>query len=206
MTLWLPWWLRRQSVCLQYGRPRFDPWVGKILWRRKWQPTPVPLPGKSHGQRRLVCYSPRGYKESDMTERLHFSNMTLLGHALYIKVGCVLMGRGCRCVSHNIKHSLSGPYSLVVLSVLSSSLSWTSLDQRTLRLATDIQGEVSKDGHATLDWGYVVLRTWSTSTSAQPNIQFWANTRYGPVAWRQTRFCGLTQGTMASWMYESLAL
>ena len=37
---------------------RFDPWVGKILWRRQWQPTPVFLPGKSHGQRRLVGYSP----------------------------------------------------------------------------------------------------------------------------------------------------
>ena len=37
------------SVCLQCGRPRFDPWVGNILWRRKWQPTPVLLPGKSQG-------------------------------------------------------------------------------------------------------------------------------------------------------------
>ena len=37
----LPWWLRGQSVCLQCRRPRFDPWVGKIPWRRKWQPTPV---------------------------------------------------------------------------------------------------------------------------------------------------------------------
>ena len=37
-------------------------------WRRKWQPTPVFLPGKSHGWRRLVSYSPWGSKESDMTE------------------------------------------------------------------------------------------------------------------------------------------
>ena len=35
----LPWWLRRLSVCLQCGRPRFDPWVGKFPWRRKWQHT-----------------------------------------------------------------------------------------------------------------------------------------------------------------------
>ena len=47
-------------------------WVGKTSWRRKWQPTPVPLPGKSHGWRGLVGYSPWGHKESDMTERLHF--------------------------------------------------------------------------------------------------------------------------------------
>ena len=50
----------------------FDPWVGKILWRRKWQPTPVPLPGKSHGPGNPVGYSPWDGKESDMTERLHF--------------------------------------------------------------------------------------------------------------------------------------
>ena len=51
---------------------RVNPWVGKIPWRRKWQPTPVFLPGKSHGWRRLVGYSLRGHKESDKTEWLHF--------------------------------------------------------------------------------------------------------------------------------------
>ena len=45
-------------------------WIGKIPWRRKWQPTPVFFPGESHGQRSLVGYSPWGLKESDMTERL----------------------------------------------------------------------------------------------------------------------------------------
>ena len=48
----------------------FDPWVGKILWGRKCQPTPVLVPGKSHGQRSVVGYSPRGHKELDTTERL----------------------------------------------------------------------------------------------------------------------------------------
>ena len=46
------------SVCLQCGRPGFNPWVGKIPWRRKWQPTPVLLPGKFHGRRSMVGYSP----------------------------------------------------------------------------------------------------------------------------------------------------
>ena len=46
----------------------FDPWVGKIPWRRAWQLTPVFLPGESHGQRSLAGYSSRGHKESDMTE------------------------------------------------------------------------------------------------------------------------------------------
>ena len=50
-------------------RPRFDPWVRKIPWRRKHQPTPVILPGEFHGQRSLVGYSPWGHKESDTTER-----------------------------------------------------------------------------------------------------------------------------------------
>ena len=49
-------------------RPRFHPWVGKIPWRRTWQPTPAFLPGESHGQRSLAGYSPWGHKESDTTE------------------------------------------------------------------------------------------------------------------------------------------
>ena len=54
--------------CRRRKRHRFEPWVGKILWRRARQPTPVFLPGESHGQRSLVGYSPWGHKESDMTE------------------------------------------------------------------------------------------------------------------------------------------
>ena len=69
---WLPWWHIWKSVCLQCGRPGFEPWVGQIPWRRKWQSTLVLLPGKPHGQRSLVGYSLWGRKESDMTERLHF--------------------------------------------------------------------------------------------------------------------------------------
>ena len=46
-------------------RHRFNPWVGKILWRKEWLPTPVFLPGESHGQGSLVGYSPCGCKESD---------------------------------------------------------------------------------------------------------------------------------------------
>ena len=57
------------KVCLRCGRPRLDP------WRRKWQPTPVLLPGKSHGWRILAVYSPWGCKELDMTEWLHFISL-----------------------------------------------------------------------------------------------------------------------------------
>ena len=55
-----PWWLSgKESACWRHG---FDPWVGKISWRREWQPTPVFLLGKSHGQRTLAGYSPWGHK------------------------------------------------------------------------------------------------------------------------------------------------
>ena len=57
-------------IHLQWGWPGFNPWAGKISWRRVWQPTPVFLPGESHGQRRLAGQSPQGCKELDMTEPL----------------------------------------------------------------------------------------------------------------------------------------
>ena len=59
---------RMQTICLQCGRPGFNPWAGKMPWRRKWQPTAVFLPGESHGQRSLAGDGPWGRKESDMTE------------------------------------------------------------------------------------------------------------------------------------------
>jgi len=54
--------------CRKCKRHRFDPWVGKIPWSRKWQHTLVFLPGKFHGQRSLSGCSPWGYRKSDMTE------------------------------------------------------------------------------------------------------------------------------------------
>ena len=54
-----PQWLNGKEFACQYRRHGFDPWVRKIPWRRKWQPTPVFLPEKSHGQRSLEGYSPR---------------------------------------------------------------------------------------------------------------------------------------------------
>ena len=57
----------KDSTCW-YRRYVFDPWVVKVTWRRKWQPTPLFLPEKSHGQRSPEGYSPWGHKESDTTE------------------------------------------------------------------------------------------------------------------------------------------
>ena len=73
-TLGLPRWLSGQESacqCRRLQRLAFDPWVGKIPWRREWQPTPVFLPGKSDGQRSLAVYSPWGCKELGTTERLN---------------------------------------------------------------------------------------------------------------------------------------
>ena len=66
----LPKWHQDKESTYQCRRLGLSLWVGKIPWRRKWQPTPVSLPGKSHGQRILAGYSPQGHKESDTTEQL----------------------------------------------------------------------------------------------------------------------------------------
>ena len=65
------WHSGKESACRykRHKRCGFDPWVRKILWRRKWQPTLVFFPGKSHRQRSLAGYSTRDSKESDTTEQ-----------------------------------------------------------------------------------------------------------------------------------------
>ena len=64
------------------------------IWRRQWQPTPILLPGKSHGQRSLVGCSPWGRKESDTTEQLHF----------HFSLSCIGEGNGnplqCSCLEN----------------------------------------------------------------------------------------------------------
>ena len=65
---WLPRWLSGKESAWQCWRCGFDPWVRKIPWRGKWQPTPVFLPEKSRGQRSLAGCSPWVHKELDMTE------------------------------------------------------------------------------------------------------------------------------------------
>ena len=67
------WWATVHGVAK--SRTRLSDFIFTFTfmhWRRKWQPAPVFLPGEFHGQRSLVGYSPRGRKESDTTERLHF--------------------------------------------------------------------------------------------------------------------------------------
>ena len=63
---------------------RFDPWVGKMPWRRKWQPSPVFLLGEFHGQRSLAGYSPWARKESDTTKQLTTTAGTKLPGSLNV--------------------------------------------------------------------------------------------------------------------------
>ena len=71
-------WMRRVNIVkmteVHKAIHRFNPWIRKIPWRRKWQPTPVFLSGKDHGQRSLAGYSPWGGKELDMTQQLDDDN------------------------------------------------------------------------------------------------------------------------------------
>ena len=78
-------WLSSKELTCKYRRCGFDPWVGKIPWRRAWQPTPVFSPGESHGQRSLAGYSPWGRTESDMTKRALTHTYTCTGKLSYLK-------------------------------------------------------------------------------------------------------------------------
>ena len=92
----LPRWLSgRQSAC-QCRRCRFKPWVGKISWKRKWQPTPVFLSGKCHRQSSLEDYSPCGHKELDITQPLNNKENSVF----------FLFHLECSCVS-NLSRQLS---------------------------------------------------------------------------------------------------
>ena len=73
----------KESTC-QRRRCRLHPWVGKIPWRRKWQPTPVFLPGKSHGQRSLMGYNLWDRRESDMTEQLWACTHTPVMYEIFL--------------------------------------------------------------------------------------------------------------------------
>jgi len=67
LKIGLPWWLSCKESACQCRRYGFNPWVGKIPWKKKWEPTPVFLPGELHGQRSLEGYSSWGHKELDTT-------------------------------------------------------------------------------------------------------------------------------------------
>ena len=91
-TKGLSQWLNGKESACQCRRHKFDPWVRKIPWRRKWQPTPVFLPGKSHRQRSLVGYTVHGvtrFRHNLVTKQLHKTkifNASKIVYYLYMLV------------------------------------------------------------------------------------------------------------------------
>ena len=86
--------------------PKERNWVGKIPWRRKWQSTPVFLPGESNERKSLVGYSPRGHKELDTTEGVHFTKQRNYGTSLVaqrLRVCLVMQGTWVRSLVREIR-------------------------------------------------------------------------------------------------------
>jgi len=98
----VPWCLSGKELTCQCRRHDFDPWVGKTLWRRRWQPTPVFLPGKSHGQRSLAGYTPWGRKRvgHDLVTKQQVVPIVRYDHMYAKSLECFLAGK----CSINIGH------------------------------------------------------------------------------------------------------
>ena len=78
LSSFIPRWHSDKEFACQCRRHGFNPWVGKIPCRKKWEPTSVFLSGKLHGQSRLAGCSPCGVADSDMTENTHVHIFTLI--------------------------------------------------------------------------------------------------------------------------------
>ena len=78
-----------KEIRLQCRRSRFDPWLGKIPWRREWLSTPVFLPGEFYGQRSLAGYRPWGHEESDMTEATKHMKYTNSKSLVWLGFRCI---------------------------------------------------------------------------------------------------------------------
>ena len=85
--------VKNPPECRRCRRHKFSPWVGKILWRRVWQPTPVFLPGKSHEQRNLAGCDPWDHKELDTTKvtehaRIHWGWIWIYFNVCFLNYYC----------------------------------------------------------------------------------------------------------------------
>ena len=103
--------------CRMRRRHQFNPWVGKIPWRWKWQPTLVFLPGESQGQGSPAGCSSRSHKESDVTSRLSMLLPYILGRLGPSTGLCVI-------TQMVLKHQLVSPGSRIFLSTLSPERSF----------------------------------------------------------------------------------
>ena len=111
-----PQWSRTRLPCRRYKRCRFDPWLGKVPWRRTWQPTPAFLPGESHGLRRLKGYRPLGLKELDTTEATEHATCYQGLRRIHIFFLIPHQGIQLFIPSHNFRlHSVPATYCMVVV-------------------------------------------------------------------------------------------
>ena len=94
------WWLSGKEPACRCRRCGLDSWVRKIPWTRKWQSTPVFLPGEFHEQRSVGGYSPWGLKESDLTDQLICSQSWTWLHSWS-------MTKGTRYMLFSLNHKLS---------------------------------------------------------------------------------------------------
>ena len=106
---------QRERIFLRCRRHGLDPWVGKIPWRRKWHPTPLFLPGKSHGQRSLAGCSPWGRKRgrqdlaTKQQQRLFWCHMEVATETIWpteLKIFTVIFLMGKVCWSLNYTFSM----------------------------------------------------------------------------------------------------
>ena len=111
--------------CRRHKGCRFDPWIGKISWRRAWQPTPVFLPREFYGQKSLVGYSPWDGKESDTIEQLNPAQHRLscsMAYGILLSQGlnlCLLhwQADSLPLSHHPLLKLLNSVYRFIILSV-----------------------------------------------------------------------------------------
>ena len=110
------------KICKRY---KFDPWAGKMPWSWKRQPTPVFLPGESHGQRSLVGYSPWDHRELDQSQQQQlkwcliafFVQFNVANSLMRRKVSWCLESSGRLAFTHIVGTLLKDPNELLTLQV-----------------------------------------------------------------------------------------
>ena len=143
-----------------------------IPWRRQWQPTPVLLPGKSHGWRSLVGCSPWGRKESDRTERLHFHfSLGLLEGLFTYKKGCFPKDvRGLHKATNVPNFPLSIIHSVQFSSLPSDKNSFSWRHPENVYFCNSSTSEIPCFHHSLLS-SHICLHQPQSHTCTKPNFQ-----------------------------------